>query len=172
MVTIGELDFTRCDELMPEPTIRIVEHYWWTGQSHASLFPRLVDVLRNLWHCRRVVVDATGLGQGVASFLERTLGKGVVNPFAFTSQSKSRLAFDLLAAVNSGRVKVYAADGSPEFQEFCAQRDQAMGHLRAKQTMNFYVEPRQGHDDFLMSLALLVKASEYQPRSARGRIAV
>ena len=172
VVTIGELDFTHCDELMPEPTIRIVEHYWWTGQSHASLFPRLVDVLRNLWRCRRVVVDATGLGQGVASFLERALGKGVVTPFAFTSQSKSRLAFDLLAAVNSGRVKVYAADGSPEFQEFCAQRDNAMGHFRANQTMNFYVDPRQGHDDFLMSLALLVKAAEYQPRSARGRIAV
>ncbi len=93
-------------------------------------------------------------------------------PFAFTAQSKSRLAFDLLAAVNSGRVKMYAADGSPEFQEFCVQRDQAMGHLRANQTMNFYVDPGQGHDDFLMSLALLVKASEYQPRSARGRIAV
>ena len=128
--------------------------------------------MRGLWRCRRVVVDATGLGQGVASFLERTLGKGVVTSFAFTAQSKSRLAYDLLAAVNSGRVKVYEADGSPEFQEFCAQRDSAMGHFRANQTMNFYVDPRQGHDDFLMSLALWVKAAEYQPRSARGRIPV
>ena len=61
MVTVGELDFSHCTELLPEPTVRVVEHYWWTGQSHAALFPRLVDVLRNLWHCRRVVVDATGL---------------------------------------------------------------------------------------------------------------
>ena len=169
VVTIGELDFTNCTELMPEPTIRIVEHYWWTGQSHASLFPRLVDVLRDLWRCRRVVVDASGLGQGIASFLEKTLGKGVAAPFVFTAQSKSRLAFDLLAGVNSGRVKVYAADGSPEFQEFCKQTEQATGRLRANRTMNFYVESRQGHDDFLMSLALLVKAAEYQPRYARGR---
>ena len=118
VVTIAELDFTRCDQLTPEPAVRIVEHYWWTGQSHASLFPRLVNVLRDLWHCRRVVVDATGLGQGVASFLEKALGKGVAAPFVFTSQSKSHLAFDLLAAVNSGRLKVYAPDGSPELQEF------------------------------------------------------
>ena len=35
--------------------------------------------------------------------------------------------------------------------------------------MNFYVEPAQGHDDFLMSLALIVEAAEqYSPRSARG----
>ena len=57
-------------------------------------------------------------------------------------------------------MKVYEADGSPEFREFCAQRDSAMGHFRANQTKNFYVDPRQGHDDFLMSLALLVKAAE------------
>ena len=36
--------------------------------------------------------------------------------------------------------------------------------------MNFYVDPSQGHDDFLMSLALGVKASEYEPRVAVGRL--
>jgi len=35
--------------------------------------------------------------------------------------------------------------------------------------MNFYVDPAQGHDDFLMSLALLVEAARYLPRHARGR---
>ena len=76
VVTIGELDFSRCDDLSPEPVVRIVEHYRWTGESHASLFPRLVDLLRDVWRCRRVVVDATGLGQGVASFLEKAMSKG------------------------------------------------------------------------------------------------
>ncbi len=169
VVTIGELDFSRCDELSPEPVVRIVEHYHWTGESHAALFPRLVDALRDAWGCRRVVVDATGLGQGVASFLEKALGKGVAQPFVFSAQSKSRLAFDLLAAVNAGRLKMYAADGSPESQEFHAQMERARGHFRANQTMNFYVDPSQGHDDYLASLSLLVKAAEYRPRLARGR---
>ncbi|MBF8266517.1 MAG: hypothetical protein HW388_25 [Dehalococcoidia bacterium] len=170
VVTIGELDFSHCDQLMPEPAIRIVEHCWWTGQSHASLFPRLVDVLRGLWRCRRVVVDATGLGQGIASFLEKTLGRAVVEPFTFTVQSKSRLAFDLLATVNSGRLKMYARDGSPEFQELWSQVEKAQGYFRANQTMSFHVPPAMGHDDFLMSLALLVRAAAYQPRAARGRV--
>jgi len=35
--------------------------------------------------------------------------------------------------------------------------------------MNFYVEPNRGHDDFLMSLALVNEAGRlYQPRSAKG----
>ena len=169
VVTVAELDFSRCDQLSPEPAMRIVEHYWWTGHSHASLLPRLVDVLGRLWRCRRVVVDATGLGQGVASFLEKALGKAVVTPFIFTTQSKSRLAFDLLAAVNSGRVRMYTRDGSQDYMEFTSQLEKAQGFFRPNQTMSFFVDPRHGHDDFLMSLALLVKASEYQPRSARGR---
>ena len=170
VVTIGELDFSRCDDMSPEPVVRIVEHYRWTGESHAALHPRLVDLLRDVWRCRRVVVDATGLGQGVASFLEKALGRGVVRPFVFTAQSKSRLAFDLLSAVNCGRLKMYATDGSSESQEFHAQMEGAQGRFRANQTMNFYVDPAQGHDDFVSSLALLVNAAEYRPRLARGRM--
>ncbi len=172
VVTIGELDFSGCNEMSPEPVVRVVEHHWWTGHSHADLLPRLVDVLREVWRCRRVVIDASGLGHGVASFLERTLGRGVAEPFVFTAQSKSRLAFDLLAAVSSGRLKSYAADGSPEYMEMRAQIERAVGRVRPNRSMNFYVESREGHDDFLMSLALLVRAAEYRPRHARGRAAV
>lgn len=34
--------------------------------------------------------------------------------------------------------------------------------------MNFFVEPEDGHDDFLSSLLLLFSASEYRPRVAKG----
>jgi len=170
VVTIAELDFSMASELTGGPAAKIVEHYWWTGVGHASLYPRLVDILRNVWNCRRVVVDATGLGEGVASFLEKALGSAVVTPFKFTAQSKSSLAFDLLASVNSGRLKMYAGDGSSECQEFWREMDLAKGYFRPNQTMNFYVDPSQGHDDFLMSLALAVRASAYQPKVARGRM--
>ena len=114
------------------------------------------------------MVDATGIGQPVCSFLKRSLGSRV-SPFTFTSQSKSRLGFNLLAAVNSGRLKVYAPDNSEECRQFWFQMENATSHYRPNRTMNFYVRPSQGHDDFLMSLALLVEASDKQsPRSARG----
>ena len=170
VVTIGELDFSGCTELFKEPRINIVEHCWWTGTPHPALYPRLVDVLKNVWGCRRVVVDSTGVGAGVASFLAEALGRSVVTPFQFTQASKSRLGFDLLAAVNSGRLKMYFPDSSPEHQEFWQEVGKANSSFRSNQTMNFFVDPIQGHDDFLMSMALLVEAACYRPRGARGRV--
>ncbi|MFQ5924486.1 MAG: hypothetical protein ACE5IE_00620 [Dehalococcoidia bacterium] len=167
VVTIGELEFSR--EVIPGTRVKIVEHYWWTGKPHTSLYPQLVDLLKHVWGCKRVVVDSTGVGAGVASFLAQALGRSIVAPFLFTQQSKSKLGFDLLAAINSGRVKMYAADGSEEYREFWSQMERARSNFRPSQTMNFYVDPAQGHDDFLISLALLVEAAEYRPRSARGR---
>lgn len=63
-----------------------------------------------------------------------------------------------------------AADGSPECQEFWFEVERAKSHYRPSQTMNFYVDPSEGHDDFLTSLALVVEAAKrYQPRAATGR---
>ena len=168
VLTIAELDFDAGDPFSGEPQVKVVEHVQWTGVSLAAVYPQLVDLLKRVWNCRRVVVDATGLGQGPASFLERALGRGVVDPFVFTAQSKSRLGFDLLAAVNGGRLKMYAPDGSPEYAEFWEQMAQAEAYFRPNRTMNFHVDPKRGHDDYLASLALLVQASRYAPRVARG----
>ena len=149
--------------------LKIVEHYAWTGVRHSDLYPRLVDLLKKVWHCRKVVVDSTGVGQPVYSFLREALGS-VVSPFNFTAPSKSELGFNLLAAVNSGRLKVYACDGSTECQTFWAEMEKARSYYRPSRTMNFYVDPSHGHDDFLMSLALVVEAAnQYEPRTAKGR---
>ena len=170
VVTIGELDFSICSDFQKQPRIRVVEHYWWTGKKHAELYTQLIDILKNVWHCRKVVVDATGIGQPVSSFLRAALGSKV-SPFTFTQQSKSELGFQLLAVVNSGRLKMYQGDGSEEYQEFSFEMERAKSQYRPSQTMNFYVDPAQGHDDFLMSLALVVEAAnQYEPRGARGSL--
>jgi len=170
VVTIGELDFSICNDVLKQPRVKVTEHYWWTGKKHTELYPQLVDILKNVWHCRKIVVDATGIGQPVSSFLQAALGSKV-SPFTFTQQSKSELGFELLAAVNSGRLKMYQGDGSKEYQEFWFEVEKAKSQYRPSQTMNFYVDPAQGHDDFLMSLALLVEAAnQYTPRGARGNL--
>jgi len=124
--------------------------------SEVVPLPR-VDVVEHYWWTGRV-----------ASFLSSAFGGSVVTPFQFSQQSKSRLGFAFLAAINSGRVKMYAQDGSEEYQEFWREMERAKSSFRANQTMNFYVDPSEGHDDFLMSLALLVEAAEYTPRGAKG----
>ncbi|MEE9203067.1 MAG: hypothetical protein V3U31_07735, partial [Dehalococcoidia bacterium] len=162
VVTVAALDFSH--PVLGEPSIFIMEHCWWTGRPHPELYAALADVLRVVWGCRRVVVDATGVGAGVASFLARSLGPGVAVPFTFTAPAKSHLGFDLLSAVNSGRLKMYAADGSPECGEFWQEAGQARCNYRSGRNLNFFVEPSRGHDDFLISLALTVAAAAYRPR--------
>ncbi|MFC1911811.1 hypothetical protein ACFLXG_01455 [Chloroflexota bacterium] len=115
-------------------------------------------------------IDATGIGEPVCSFLRDSLGSRVF-PFTFTQKSKSELGFNLLAAINSGRLKMYRGDGSAEYQEFCFETEKARSQYRPNQTVNFYVDPSQGHDDFLMSLALTAEAAnQYTPRGAKGTV--
>jgi hypothetical protein len=138
------------------------------GTPHSRLYTQMTDILKNVWNCHRIVVDATGIGQPVASFLRKELGSRVI-PFVFTSKSKSDMGFELLSFINSGRLKLYTQDGSQEYQETLFELERARVRYRPNQTMNFYVDPQEGHDDFLVSLALMVQAARvFSPREAKG----
>ncbi len=164
VLTIAEVDTSDT----AQPSIRVVEQYFWTGEKHVTLYSKLVDILKNVWSCRRIVVDATGIGEPVAAFLKKALGSRVI-PFKFTQASKSALAFDFLAFTNSGRLKLYAGDGSAEYQACMHQLEKSRSQFRPNQTMNFYVDPAEGHDDFLMSLALTAEAGrDFTPQIAKG----
>jgi len=170
VVTVAELDWSTISDLVMEPRLKVVDHYYWTGRKHRQQYTQLLELLRNVWGCRKVVVDATGVGAGVAGFLASALGRQIVTPFVFSSPSKSRLAYDLLGAVNAGRFKLYRDDGSPECREFWHQLEQARYAVGANQTMDFYVPPERGHDDFLISAALTVQAAAMAAvRRATGR---
>jgi hypothetical protein len=164
VITIAEVDAASPSQ----PVLKVVEQYQWTGTPHSQLYPQMTDILKNVWNCHRIVVDATGIGQPVASFLRKELGTKVV-PFVITSRSKSDMGFELLSFVNSGRLKLYGQDGSKEYKETMFEMERARAQYRPNQTVNFYVDPQEGHDDFLMSLALVVQAAEnLSPREAKG----
>ena len=170
VITIAEVDTGQRSRFsLSEPLLNVVEQYEWTGKPHSQLYPQMVDILQK-WGCRRVVVDATGIGQPVASFLRKELGSRVV-PFTFTQRSKSDIGFELLSFVNSGRLKFYKQDGSKQYKETMFQLEKAKSQYRPNQTMNFFVDPSEGHDDFLMSLALLAQAGkDFSPREAKGGV--
>jgi hypothetical protein len=171
VLTIARVVLPPSDALVQEPRLEVVEHYAWVGEPHDRLYERLVDLLREVWRVRRVAVDATGLGETLAAWLARALGRDTVTPVRFSAESKSRLGYNLLAAVNGGRLKVYAADGSAEYRTLWQEVERARVSYRANRTMNFYVDPSEGHDDYLMSLALTVEAATgARPRTARGRL--
>ena len=171
VLTIGRASYPGRDALVQEPRLEVVEHYVWQGEPHDALLQRLVDLVREVWQVRRLAVDATGLGETMARLLTTALGSLVVRPVRFTQETKSRLGYGLLAAVNGGRLKLYDGDGSLEYRQCWRELERARAVYRANRTMGFFVEPAEGHDDYLISLALLVEAgSDAAPRRARGRI--
>ena len=58
------------------PLYRVVDRMAWTGTKHVALHDQLVDLARNVWKLSALVVDATGVGAGLASFLADQLGTG------------------------------------------------------------------------------------------------
>ena len=153
-----------------DPGINVVEHYSWVGKKHAELYPQLVDIIKNVWRCSRVFCDSTGIGEPIAAYLRKSIGHKVT-PFKFSQKSKSEAGFDLLAAINSGRLKLYRQDGSEHYQELMFELERARSVYRPNQTLNFFVDPSEGHDDFLTSLALVVQAAtEWAPRKATGGV--
>ncbi len=150
--------------------IEVVRHYVWTGAAHTDLIGALVSLLRETWRIRRLAVDATGLGEPVSALLSKALGPGTVSGLKLSAETKSSLGYDLLAAAGGGRLRLYAPDGSAEAVECWRQIERCQVAYRANQTMNFYVAERDGHDDFVVSLALVVAAAKDSgPRRARGR---
>jgi len=168
VITIAEVRYDGIDVLVKEPRVHVVEHYGWVGKKHSELYPQMVDILKNVWKCSRITADATGIGEPITSFLRKSLGSKVV-PFKFTQKSKSEAGFDLLAAINSGRLKLYKQDGSEDYRELMFEMQKTKSIYRPSQTLNFFVDISDGHDDYLMSLAMVVQAAnKCVPRKARG----
>jgi len=160
------------------PVYRVVDRMAWTGVRHVALQAQLADLARNVWRASAVVVDATGVGAGLASFLaaalgDRRAGRTVpVAPFTFTAASKSALGWDLLALVDGGRLKEHADDGDAITRELRAQlaaiefsTPPGPGHA-----LRWGVPAGKGHDDLVMSLALVsvLDGLELGERIARG----
>jgi hypothetical protein len=67
---------------------------------------------------------------------------------------------------------VYVDDGSAEWRELWSQARAARYGLGAGQRLSFFVPPSAGHDDYIMSLALAVRAAALgAPRRASARAA-
>ncbi|MGA7672762.1 MAG: hypothetical protein WBW04_20270 [Nitrolancea sp.] len=163
------------------PRYEVVRRYLWTGVKHTTLYHQLVDLAREVWRARFVVVDATGVGAGLSSFLRSALGERVVLPFVFSLSSKSQLGWDFLGIIDSGRFKDYAGEGgvggdveSAELARvFWRQVEQCTYEVRPgpNRLMSWSVPDARVHDDLLLSAALVgvLDEQDWRPREARGR---
>lgn len=172
-LTVVEADLSGLDDpLVMRPRYRVVDRRLWVGTPHPQLYATISDLALNVWHARWVVVDATGVGAGLAGFLAQRL-PGRVVPFVFTVQSKSQLGWDFLSMVDAGRYKEYAEDTEHETALFWTQVEQCgsqVGHGPGR-PLRWGVEHAATHDDLLISAALtaVLDRQDWRPRIARGR---
>ena len=169
VVTIGEV--RREEGGSGFAVIRLVDHYEWVGLDYREQYQRLRDLLGMVWRCARVAIDASGIGAGLASWLVEALGEKVVESMTFSRGHKSKLGWELLAAVNTGRLKMYAEDGSAESRHFWDELRLARSVHLSNQQLNFFVPDSEGHDDYLISAALCVHAAaDFNPPAASNLI--
>ena len=174
-LTIVEVDLSSLgDEVVRAPTYKVVGRRSWGGVSHTTIYGEM-RALADLWHPRFAVVDATGVGVGLTSFLSKAL-PGRVLPYTFTAKSKSDLGWNFLAVCDTGRFKDHRSDpGSPEQAEFWNQLAYVQYEAEENKMLKWSVpdgtrDPASGdlvHDDLVISAALCAALDE-QPWSIGG----
>jgi len=101
-VTVVEVDLSLMDEVLPgKPRYRVVQRYLWQGEKHSTLYQRLYHLAQH-WGIAKMVVDASGVGAGVCSFLRDRLGERVI-PLVFNQHVKSKLGWGFLSVIDTGR---------------------------------------------------------------------
>lgn len=159
------------------PAFRVVDRRLWTGERHTLTHQVITDLALTTWRVSHVVIDQTGVGAGLTSMLIDSLSphRIIVHPHHWTSATKSQTGWDLIAMIQTGRLKEYAHDGDPHTVEFWRQMSNVeVEHLPGPgHRIRWGVPVRLGHDDFVMSLALvaILDTLDLRPRTARGTVA-
>ena len=87
VVTTGEHPTTNAGHGSPLPSLRMVEHFWWTGLPHTENFSGLVHIPSEVRGCRRAVADVNRplertplISTGVDAFLRNRPGPSITLP--------------------------------------------------------------------------------------------
>ncbi len=146
------------------PLYCVVARFGWQGVSHADLYP-LLRRLRDQWHARYFVIDATGLGTGLSSFLSKIWppSECLVIPFTFTARSKSDLGWSFLSIVETGRFQDHTpSDADQGYLDFWRQLPSVSYLIRPDQALSWGIPPgfidplthTPLHDDWVISASL------------------
>ncbi len=99
-LSIVDVDLSSLPTLQA-PTYRVVTRHSWQGENHLAVFGKL-KALADLWHPQHIVLDATGVGEGLWAMLDKAFKTGVT-PVKFTQQQKSEIGWRFLSIIETGR---------------------------------------------------------------------
>jgi len=154
------------------PTYRVLSRVVWNNVPISQQAVRLAGLFRE-WRAVWLVVDATGVGAGLASALVASVGRKVI-PFVFSAKSKSDLGWGWVGLAESGRYLEYVVDGAEDTALFWRQLAaveyevlEGPGRL-----MRWSVPDANLHDDLVMSAGLVscLEGLDFRPRRAVGEL--
>ena len=144
------------------PTYRVINRRYWLGTKHSSLYRQILTIVAH-WHAVWVVIDATGVGAGLASFLAKALGERLI-PVSFSAKVKSDLGWGFVGIVETGRFRDYVPDAAPATRQFWYEVEHCEYQVRPGpgrllkwgvwQTPAYDGAIARGHDDLLISAAM------------------
>jgi len=170
VLTIVSIDTTQPDTTR----YHVLHRFTWNNVDwSATLQPALLALMLR-WNPVITLVDATGIGFGLYTHLHAA-NRGKANrvePFVFSSKSKSDLGWRLVSMIDAGRIDVYAHDGADDTVEFWRQLAHTLYEIRPGEgkLMKWGVPANIGHDDSVLSMALVAELDRLDPtpRIARG----
>ncbi len=114
-LTIHSVDLSQLETLQA-PIYRAIHREQWTGLNHVAVFGKL-NALVDVWKPQYIVIDATGVGEGLWAMLEHRYGgsQGKVIPVKFTAQKKSEIGYKFIGMIETSRFRD-CADGIPSSQ--------------------------------------------------------
>lgn len=160
-LTVVEVDpRTIADPLIRKPSYRALTRRLWIGTKHTALYQQISAIAEH-WQARYIVIDSTGAGAGLSSFLAARFGS-IVIPCLFTTRVKSNIGWGFIAIVEAGRYKDYANDQAEDTRQFWYEVDACDFEASSPTRLKWGVwEPpsydgliAKGHDDLLISAAL------------------
>ena len=147
VLTIGRLLDGACE------VVRIEN---WTGVPYDAVSSAIIAAAKE-WRLARLVCDVTGLGSPLAAGLRKALG-AVVTPFVFSRKSKSELGFELIAAAETGNLRIAPAVSNSSLKTLWDELRTCLVDFEAGGTMTWGA-PTGAHDDHVTSLALCLRAA-------------
>jgi hypothetical protein len=101
-LSIVEIDLSTLESL-GHPTYHVVARHSWIGENHLAVFGKLKN-LAETWHPQHIVIDATGVGEGLWALLDRAFPARVI-PVKFTQPEKSEVGWRFLSIIETGRFR-------------------------------------------------------------------
>lgn len=143
------------------PLYLVRDRWLRVGVRQAALMEQ-IGALVDHWQPMKVIIDATGVGAGLASWLVDRY-RGLVQPVQFTGKVKTDLGWGFVGIIEGGRFKDYSDDSEGDTRQFwyevgaCEFASPAPDRLQ----WGVWSTPRydgliaEGHDDLLVSAALV-----------------